>query len=301
MKRKNHRFFFAGRCERYIEEINTNKRGEEMEIIVCLKQVPDTTIVEVDEKTGVLKREGTRTKMNPFDLYALEWGLRLKEQVGGRVRVLSMGPSQAVAVLKEAMSMGADEGYLLSDRAFAGADVLATSYTLAQGIKKMGSYDVILCGKQTTDGDTAQVGPAVAEWLKIPHISQVRDIVPMNDCFRVEADYAEFIQICEIQMPCLLTIEKDSCVPRLPSYLLRKASQNREVTYWNLSDLLPKKNEKVFFGLDGSATQVERIFPPPKKEEQKIFRGTSTEISFEFVRQLQRLKLVENDEGFTYE
>jgi len=301
MNRKNHRFFFAGSFEGSIEEIHINKRGEDMEIIVCLKQVPDTTIVEVDEKTGVLKREGTRTKMNPFDLYALEWGLRLKEQIGGRVRVLTMGPLQAVAVLKEAMSMGADEGFLLTDRAFAGADVLATSYTLAQGIKKMGAYHMILCGKQTVDGDTAQVGPAVAEWLKIPHMSQVRDIIPFNHHFRVTADYGEFVQICDIQMPCLLTIDKDSCVPRLPSYLLRKASQEREITQWNRSHLLPEGNEDVFFGLDGSATQVERIFPPPKKEELIIFRGTSAEISLEFVRQLQRLKLLKNDEGYTYE
>lgn len=272
-----------------------------MKIIVCLKQVPDTQLVEVDEKTGVLKREGTLTKMNPFDLFALEWGLQLKERFGGVVSAITMGPNQAEAILKEAMSMGADEGFLLSDRAFAGADVLATSFTLAQGIKRIGDFQVILCGKQTIDGDTAQVGPALAEWLKIPHISNVRKIEAESNKILVEADYGESTQICEISMPCLLTLDKDSCVPRLPSYLLRKASQTREVKIWNRSHLAEENQADQFFGLDGSATQVERIFSPPKKAGQRVVRGTPNQMSKELVQQLLQLKLIKNSEGLLHE
>ncbi len=154
-----------------------------MKIMVCIKQVPGTSKVEVDEKTGVLKRDGVDSKMNPYDLYALETALRIKEKKGGHIKVISMGPPQAKAVIKEAYSMGADEGTLVSDRKFAGADVLATSYTLSQGVKKCGDFHIILCGKQTTDGDTAQVGPEMAEYLGISHVANVRRILDVNDDF----------------------------------------------------------------------------------------------------------------------
>ena len=145
-----------------------------MRIIVCIKQVPDTTEVAIDEEKGVLRREGVDSRMNPYDLYALETALRIKEQIGAEVIVLSMGPKQAEDVIKQAYYMGADSGYLLSDRKFAGADTLATAYTLALGVKKIGDFDLIITGMQTTDGDTAQVGPAVAEFLNLPHISYVK-------------------------------------------------------------------------------------------------------------------------------
>ena len=144
-----------------------------MRILVCIKQVPGTAKVDVDEKTGVLKRDTAETKMNPFDLFAIEEGLKIREKYGGNVDVLTMGPSQAEAVLVEAVWMGADRGILLSDRNFAGADVAATSYTIVQGIRKMGDYELIICGKLTTDGDTAQTGPVAAEFLQIEHISNV--------------------------------------------------------------------------------------------------------------------------------
>ena len=145
-----------------------------MKILVCIKQVPGTSNVEVDEKTGVLKRDGVESKMNPFDLYAIEQALCLREEYGGKVDVITMGPPQAKSVLLEAVYMGADNGGLISDRKFAGADVVATSYTLSQGIRKMGEYDLILCGKQTTDGDTAQVGPETAEFLGMDHMANVQ-------------------------------------------------------------------------------------------------------------------------------
>ena len=156
-----------------------------MNILVCIKQVPGTNKVEVDPVTGVLVRNGVESKMNPYDLYAIETALKLREERGGTVSVISMGPPQAKAVIYEAFSMGADEGALISDRRFGGADVLATSYTLSQGIRKFGSFDLILCGKQTTDGDTAQVGPQTAEKLGIPQITYAEAVVDIVD----EAQY----------------------------------------------------------------------------------------------------------------
>ena len=147
-----------------------------MNITVCIKQVPGSNKVEVDPVTGVLKRDGADSKMNPYDLYALETALQLKETYGGKVTVITMGPPSAEEVIKEAFSMGADEGYLMTDRKFAGADVLATAYTLSQGIRIAGDFDVIICGKQTTDGDTAQVGPEMSEYLDIPCIANVIEI-----------------------------------------------------------------------------------------------------------------------------
>lgn len=149
-----------------------------MNIFVCIKQVPGTNKVDIDPVTGTLKRGGVDSKMNPYDLYALETALRLRERCGGKVSVVSMGPPQAETVIREAYAMGADEGVLLSDRRFGGADVLATSYALSQGVRRLGEFDLLLCGKQTTDGDTAQVGPELAEWLGIPSVSNVRKIDP---------------------------------------------------------------------------------------------------------------------------
>ena len=180
-----------------------------MEIAVCVKQVPGTTEVEVDPVTGVLKRDGIDTKMNPYDLYAVETAVRLKEETGGVVKVLSMGPPQAAEVIRETYMMGADEGTLISDRRFAGADVLATSYTLAQGIKKIGSPKLIICGKQTTDGDTAQVGPEMAEFLGIPHVANVLSVDEITEEYIVvEMDMPESIEKVKVVLPCLITVEK---------------------------------------------------------------------------------------------
>ena len=218
-----------------------------MKIMVCIKQVPGTSKVEVDEKTGVLKRDGVDSKMNPYDLYALETALRIKEKKGGHIKVISMGPPQAKAVIKEAYSMGADEGTLVSDRKFAGADVLATSYTLSQGVKKCGDFDIILCGKQTTDGDTAQVGPEMAEYLGIPHVANVRRILDVNDDFiKVEMDMPNTIEVLEVKYPCLLTVDKDIFQPRLPSYKKKLETDEREINVISLNDF-EDKDEKIWF------------------------------------------------------
>ena len=262
-----------------------------MDILVCIKQVPGTSKVEVDPVTGVLKRDGVDSKMNPYDLYALETALRLREQVGGRVKVISMGPLQALAVIKEAYMMGADEGVLLSDRKFGGADVLATSYTLSQGVKQMGNIDLILCGKQTTDGDTAQVGPEMAEYLGIPHIANVLKIEEIKDTsMTVEMDMPNTIEVAEIKFPCLLTVEKDIFQPRLPSYRKKLETKDREIKVLSFKDLLDQ-NEKRY-GLSGSPTQVERIFPPAVNTDKVIWKGTEEELSHRLFGKLKELKFV---------
>jgi electron transfer flavoprotein beta subunit len=174
--------------------------GNRMKILVCIKQVPESNKVEVDPVTGVLKRDGAASKMNPYDLYALETAFRIREEVGGSVHVISMGPPQAQQVIREAFAMGADGGTLLSDRKFGGADVLATSYTLAQGIKSCGDFDLILCGKQTTDGDTAQVGPEISEWLNIPSVADVVKINQIDeDGITVSMDLPEEVEVAKVQ------------------------------------------------------------------------------------------------------
>ena len=194
-----------------------------MKILVCMKQVPAGTKVDIDPETGAMKRLAGETRTNPYDLFALESALQLREKVGGSVTVLTMGPPQAEEMMRDAYTMGADDAVILSDRKFAGADVLATSYALSQGITAIGDVDLIICGKQTTDGDTAQVGPAIAEHLGIPHAAWVSEIVDADSkSIQVKQDLVSVSQTSKIPYPCLITVDKDMCVPRLPSYLLQK-------------------------------------------------------------------------------
>lgn len=262
-----------------------------MEILVCIKQVPGTSKVEVDEKTGVLKRDGIDSKMNPYDLYALETALKIKEEVGGKVTVISMGPPQAKSVIKEAYMMGADEGVLLSDRKFAGADVLATSYTISQGIKKAGNFDLILCGKQTTDGDTAQVGPEMAEYLNIPHVANVRKLIEVKEkSVVIEMDMPNTLEIADVKFPCLLTVEKDIFEPRLPSYKKKVETRDREIRVYGLNDF-EDKNENMY-GLNGSPTQVERIFPPAVNSDKEMWNGSNEELANKVFGKLKEMKFL---------
>ena len=262
-----------------------------MEILVCIKQVPGTSKIEVDPITGVLKRDGVDSKMNPYDLYAIETALRIKEQEGGTIKVISMGPPQAKDVIKEAIMMGADEGALVSDRKFAGADVLATSYTISQGVRKMGNFDLILCGKQTTDGDTAQVGPEMAEYLEIPHIANVLKIIELKEkSVVVEMDMPNTLEIAEIQFPCLLTVEKDIFQPRLPSYKKKVSTKDREIRIISLNDFEDKDEKR--YGLTGSPTQVERIFPPSVNNDRETWTGTGVQLSSKIAEKLKQLKFV---------
>ncbi len=260
-----------------------------MNILVCIKQVPGTTRVEVDPETGILKRDGVEGKMNPYDLHALEAALRLKDQMGGTVVVLTMGPPQAEAVIREAYQMGADKGYLMTDRRFAGADVLATSYTLAQGIRFMGVFDLILCGKQTTDGDTAQVGPAIAETLGIPHVAWVSRIDGCDDeGIEVEIDLPDSVEKLAMRWPCLITVDKGHWVPRLPSFrrkLLRADWPVERIGFEDLPD-----QEEIHYGLKGSPTQVQRIFPPDSNAARVLHNGNSDELArgmFDLLKELR--------------
>ena len=242
-----------------------------MNIFVCIKQVPATSKVEVDPVTGVLKRNGVESKMNPYDLFALETALRLKASHGGKVVVGTMGPPQAEAIIREAYMMGADEGYVFSDRRLGGADVLATSYTLSQAIRSVGDFDLILCGRQTTDGDTAQVGPAIAEHMGIPHAAWVSSLTPAGDGVDAEQQLQDVIETVHIPFPCLVTVEKDIFVPRLPSLKTARMAADKPVHIQGLDSFLDTDAEH--YGLSGSATQVERIFPPESDVTHEVFKG----------------------------
>ena len=262
-----------------------------MNIIVCIKQVPGSNKAEVDPVTGVLKRDGSDTKMNPYDLYALETAIRLKEAHGGKVTVVTMGPFSAEAVLREAFAMGADEGCLITDRKFAGADVLATSYTISQGIRMLGDFDLIITGKQTTDGDTAQVGPEMSECLDLPNIANVNSVEAADDeGLTVTMDMQTAIERVKIKFPCLISVDKGIYLPRLPSYRRMCATKDLPIRRITFADL-PDQNEKRY-GLNGSPTQVRRIFPPQVNEDREMFTGTSDEVSAKIVGKLRELKFI---------
>ncbi len=243
-----------------------------MKIVVCIKQVPDTTNVRINPETNTLMREGVESIINPFDMYALEEGIRLKEKHGGTVIALSMGPPQVESALREAISLGVDEVILLSDRAFAGADTLATAYTLARGIKKIGKVDVILMGRQAMDGDTGQVGPGVAENLGLPHVTEIRKIETIEDdgTIIVERLLEDGYVRLKSKLPIVLTAVKEINEPRLPSLKGKIAAKKAEIPSWNHEDI---ELDLQRIGLTGSPTQVMKIFTPPKPSGGKIFEG----------------------------
>jgi electron transfer flavoprotein beta subunit len=242
-----------------------------MNIIVCVKQVPDTSEVRIDPATNNLVRDGVKSIVNPFDMYAIEEGVRLKEKFGGKVIVLTMGPPQAEASLREAVSLGCDEAVLVSDRAFAGSDTLATSYTLSKAIEKIKDYDIIICGKQAIDGDTAQVGPGIAATLDIPQITYVRKIEEIKDgTIRAERATEEGYEVVETRLPCLMTVVKEINNPRLPSLKGKIKAKSVVIQVWKATDIGAEENR---IGLKGSPTWVLSIFTPPPKSKGKIFEG----------------------------
>ena len=245
-----------------------------MNSFVCMKQVPATNKVQADERTGVLLRDGVVSKVNPYDLYALETALRLREAHGGRVVVGTMGLPQAESIIREAYWMGADEGYVFSDRRLAGADVLATSYALSQAIRCAGDFDLILCGKQTTDGDTAQVGPAIAEHMGIPHAAWVSRVEPREGGVCVEQQLQDVVETVWMPFPCLITVEQDIYVPRLPSLVRAAQVRGKPVTVLGLDAFWD--TDPAHYGLAGSPTQVERIFPPPDGANREIWTGADS-------------------------
>lgn len=258
-----------------------------MEIVVCIKQVPDTAEVKINPNTGTLIREGVPSIINPFDMHALEAGIQIKEKVGGKVTVITMGPPQAETALRDAISIGADEGILLSDVDFAGSDTWATSYTLSKAIEKIGA-DIILCGKQAIDGDTAQVGPETAEFLNIPHISYVKKIEEINEnIIRVQRMMDEGYDIVESTMPVLLTVVKEINEPRLPSLKGKMAAKKALIQKWGQSDIQAEKDN---IGIKGSPTQVKNIFSPEARSDRKMLVGTPEEQVEALLQELRSLK-----------
>ncbi len=242
-----------------------------MNVVVCLKQVPDTTKVKINPQTNTLVREGIKSIINPFDTYALEEGVRIKERYGGKVTAISMGPPQAEAALREAISVGADEAVLLSDSAFAGADTLATAYTLARAIDKLKTYDIIICGRQTIDGDTGQVGPELAEMLGIPFIAYASKIEGIsNGHIRVKQMVEEGHQLIEAPLPAVITVMKEINIPRLPSLRGLARSKSAVIPIWTAQELDVDKNR---VGLSGSATRVIKIFFPQRVHHGEMLQG----------------------------
>lgn len=243
-----------------------------MKIIVTIKQVPDTTEIKIDPETNTLIREGVESIVNPFDLHAVEEALKIKENLGcGEVIAISMGPPQAKDALKEVIAMGVDKAYLLSAKEFAGADTLATSYTLSVAIRKLGDYDLIISGKQAIDGDTAQVGPGLAGHLDIPQVAYVKKIERIDKkSVRVQRMTEEGYEIIETPLPALLTVLKDINLPRLPTLRGKLISKKTEIPVLTPQDIGADLDR---IGLPGSPTQVIKIFSPDVKKDSKIFKG----------------------------
>lgn len=261
-----------------------------MKIVVFIKQVPDTTEVKIDPKTNTLIREGVDSILNPFDAYALEEGVQIKEKMGGTVVAVTMGPPQAEAVLREAIAVGADETILLSDRAFAGSDTLATSYALAQAVRKIKDYDLLICGKQAVDGDTAQVGPGISAHLNIPQIAFVRKVVEVSENkIIVERMMDDGYEIVESELPMMMTVVKDINSPRLPSLRGKMTAKKAEVPVWTAKDV---NADLTQCGLDGSPTWVDKIFSPPPRGGGEVFEGEPQEIVSAFVNKLKEDNLL---------
>lgn len=263
-----------------------------MNIVVCVKQVPDTSEVKLDKKTNTIIREGVESIINPYDAYALEEGVRLKEKLGGRVSLLSMGIPAVRGMLKEAIAAGADEAFLLSDRRFAGADSLATAYSLYLGVNKIEDYDLIICGKQAIDGDTAQVGPSLAQKLGIPHVSYVISILEASaKKLKVKRLVDDAYEIIEVELPALITVEKGINIPRFPSIEGFFRSEAEEVTIWGADDV---KADMKHIGLEGSATWVLRTFAPSYEKSVNMIGGSPKEQAREAIAALVDAGFIES-------
>lgn len=248
-----------------------------MKILVCVKQVPDTNEVKIDPVKGTLIRDGVPSILNPDDANALEAALTIKDQNKDTVvAVLTMGPPQSAYMLRECLAMGADEAYLLSDRVFGGADTCATSTTIAEGIKKIEGVDIIFAGRQAIDGDTAQVGPQVAQRLDIPVVSYVQDIHISEDKVTVHRQLEDGYEVIEVQMPCLLTAVKELNEPRYMSIGGIVEAYKKDITVWDHQDL---KLDPKDCGLKASPTQVFRSFTPPTKGKGEILCGSVQEMA----------------------
>ena len=256
-----------------------------MNVVVCIKQVPGTTDIKIDPQTNTLVREGVESIINPFDTYALEEGVRLKERFGGRVTVITMGPPQADAALREAISLGADEAILISDRAFAGSDTWATSYVLSKAVAKIADYDVVICGRQTLDGDTGQVGPGLSEMLGIPFVAYVSKVEEIGDGhMRVQRMVEEGYETIEMNLPAVITVVKEINVPRVPSLRGTMKSKSAEIPVWTAADI-GVEEEKA--GLVGSPTRVVKVFFPQRERKSEMLEGGTEEQVDKLIERLE--------------
>jgi len=243
-------------------------RRQPLHIIVCVKSVPDTTEVRFDPETNTLMRDQVAAIINPFDMWAIEEALRLRDRFGGQVTALSMGPPKAENELREAAAMGCDRAVLLCDRAFAGADTWATAYTLARAVEKLAPYDAILCGRQAMDGDTGQVGPGIANQLGIPqltYVARLREVDTEDNTITVERLLEEGREIVRAPLPAVVTVVKDINEPRYPTLRGLRRAKRLEIATWGPDDV---SADATLTGLNGSPTQVVRIFSPAKREGQ---------------------------------
>jgi electron transfer flavoprotein beta subunit len=266
-----------------------------MHIVVCIKQTPATANIQIDPKTGTLKREGMAAAINPFDEYAVEEAVRIKEKLPGTtISVITMGPPQAEEALRDAIARGCDTAYHLTDRAFAGADTWATSYTLQMGIRKIAQtkpFDLIICGKQTNDGDTGHVGPGIAAWLEIPNVAYVGKVEEVKEgSITVRRMMEDGNDIIEMPTPCLMAVVKEINEPRVPSLKGKLAAKKAEIPKWDAAAI---GADKASIGLSGSPTIVSKSFnPPPRKGGERIEGATAKEKAQKLVARLKELKIV---------
>ena len=239
-----------------------------MDIVVCIKQVPETSEIGWDPETGTLLREGAGGMVNHHDKHAIEAALQLREAHGGSITALSMGPPQADDALREALSMGVDKAVLLSDNCLAGADTLATSYALSLAVKRIARFDLILCGKETSDGMTAQVGPQLAELLNLPQVAYATEISINGSSVRITQKLGGDLRIVETSLPALITVERGINQPRIPPMdSIMEAYRDKEIQVWSLEDLGERGKH---FGLKGSPTKTRKVY------RKELTRGTVT-------------------------
>jgi len=261
-----------------------------MRIIVCIKQVPDTIEVKIDPETHRIVREGVKGVLNPFDAYAVEEAVRLKEQFGGETTAVTMGPQQAEQVLRDAIAVGIDRGVLLTDRKFVGSDTLATSYALSRAVKKLEPFDLVICGFETIDGSTGQVGPELATHLGVPCVPYVSKILSVEngriECRRLLEDHYETLSC---PLPAVLTVTKEINEPRIPSLKGLLKAKKAEITVWSAHDVAA---EEHLIGHDGSPTWVVDIWKPVISKEGRVVKGDAEETAEELFRQLKTMGVV---------
>lgn len=267
-----------------------------MKIIVCIKQVPESAEVRIDSKTYTLDRSSVKGIINPFDVNAIEEAVRIKERFenteNAEIHILSMGPPSAEESLREALTYGLDSAYLLTDKEFAGADTLATAYTLSKAIEKIGNFDLILCGKQAIDGDTAQVGPGIAENLNITQVTNVRkiEIQPDKENAIVESELEDGFKLIEVKLPALFTVTKEINVPRIPNFKVARLSLKIPIIKWGANDLENIEKDKI--GMNGSPTNVIKVEIPQIQKDTIFLEGDPSQIANDLIQKLREMHFI---------